>query len=325
MKLGRTLTAGLFILGALIAPGVLGQDLGRYPFKPVRIVVPFPPGGPADVIARVIGQKLSDRWHQPVVIDNRPGGNGIIAADMVARSAPDGHTVLLTTDNALVMNQFLYKKLPYDPAKDLEPVAKLAVAPLVAITATEGPRNLQAAIAEARTRPGKVTFGYGTITPQLAGELLKSRSQAEIVSVAYKGSAATVQGLLSKDVTFIIDALTTSLPHVQSGRLRVLGNLGKRPIPGLVGVPTVADEMNLPDFDISVWLGLVVPRGTSQAVITSISSELALALARRDVTEKLDAVGLLPDYLPPAQFRTFIASESKRWRDVIQRADIRLD
>lgn len=321
----RTL-ATLFAAAALsIAGPAAAQSPGSYPSKPIRIVVPFPAGGPSDVLARLIGQKLNAKWGQPVVVDNRAGGNTIIAADLVAKAPADGYTLLLTTDNTLVMNQFLYTKLSYDPIRDFEPVAKIAIAPLLVLASADGgPKDVRSLLAQAKAQPGSVNFGYGTLTSQLVGELIKSTTGAQITPVAYKGSAGVVQGLLSKDVTFIVDALTAGLPHVQSGRFRALANLGKRPIPALPGLPTFTQEIGRPDFDIAVWLGVVAPHGTPAPIIAALNEEIARIMVMPDVKAKLDASGLMADVLRPAPFEEFIRTEAARWKPVIEQANIKL-
>jgi tripartite-type tricarboxylate transporter receptor subunit TctC len=295
-----------------------------YPQKAIRLVVPFPAGGPSDILARVVGQKLAERLGQAVFVDNKPGANTIIGADIVAKAAPDGYTLLLAIDNTLVMNQWLYTKLPYDPVKDFEPVAKMAISPLIVVTSSAGPQSMKAVLSQAKAQPGKVSFGYGTFTSQLGGEIMKNSLGLNILSVAYKGSAGTVQGLLSNDVTYIIDGVSTALPHIQSGKFRALANLGNKRVPVLPDLPTVASEAGLPGFDVAVWLGLVAPRGTPESVTKLPSDQVGRILELPEVKEKLDAVGLLPDMMPPATFRTFLQTESVKWKEAIAQANIKL-
>ncbi|MDB5966360.1 MAG: hypothetical protein JWQ72_2860 [Polaromonas sp.] len=295
-----------------------------YPQKPIRMVVPFPPGGPSDVVARIVGQKLAERMGQAVVIDNKAGANTIIGADIVAKAPPDGYTILMAIDNTLVMNQSLYTKLPYDPARDFEPIAKVVVSPLIVVTSAAGPQNMKALIAQAKAKPGGMSYGFGTFTSQLGGELIKSSLGINAVGVSYKGSAGTVQGLLSNDVTFIIDGVTAALPHIQSGKFRALANMGSSQMSALPNLPSVANEAGIPGFDVAVWLGLVAPRGTPDAIVQKLSSETAAVLAMPEVREKLNAIGLLPDYVPAAAFRSFMQAESTKWQKVITQADIKV-
>ena len=295
-----------------------------YPQKAIRLVVPFPAGGPTDILARVIGQKLADRTGQAVFVDNKPGANTIIGADVVAKAAPDGYTLLLAIDSTLVMNQSLYSKLPYDPVKDFEPIAKVAISPLIVVTSSAGPQTMKALLSQAKAQPDNVSFGYGTFTAQLGGEMIKNSLGLSILSVAYKGSAGNVQGLLSNDVIYIIDGVSTALPHIQSGKFRALANLGSKRIPVLPDLPTVANEAGLPGFDVAVWMGLVAPRGTPEPITKMLAEQVARILELPDVKDKLDAVGLLPDVIPPAAFRNFLQAESVKWNKVITQAGIKV-
>ena len=314
--------APMAILACVALPAA--AQTAAYPQRAIRLVVPFPAGGPTDILARVVGQKLSDRLGQAVIVDNKPGANTIIGADVVAKAAPDGYTLLLAIDNTLVMNQSLYNKLPYDPVKDFEPIAKLAISPLIVVTSSAGPHNLKVLLAQAKAQPGKVSYGYGTFTTQLAGEMIKGTLGLNMLSVAYKGSAGTVQGLLTNDVTFIIDGVTAALPHIQSGKFRALAILGNKRVPVLPGLPSVATEAGLPGFDVAVWMGLSAPRGTPEPITRMLSEHVARVLEMAEVKDKLDAVGLLPDMLPPSAFRAFLQSESVKWNKVITQAEIKI-
>ena len=314
----------IFLVSLLASAPAFGQSDATYPQKSIRMVVPFPAGGPTDLLARVVGQKLADPLGQAVVIDNKAGGSTVIGAEIVARAPPDGYTLLMAIDNTLVMNQSLYSKLSYDPIKDFEPITKVATSPLIEVTSTNGPQSLKAALAQAKAQPGSISYGYGTFTSQLGAELIKNSLSISAMGVAYKGSAGTVQGLLSNDVSFIIDGVTTALPHIQSGKFRALANLGNNPIAALPGLPSVAVEAGIPGFDVAVWIGLVAPRGTPVAIVQKLSNEVALVLAMPDVKEKLAGAGLIVDPQPPAAFRSFIQAESVEWTKIIQQADIKI-
>jgi len=295
-----------------------------YPSRPIRMIVPFPAGGPTDLLARVVGQRMGELMRQPMVVDNKPGANTIIGADAVAKAAPDGYTLLMAIDNTLVMNQYLYAKLPYDPVKDFEPIGKVATTPLVVMTHQAGPQSMQVLVAQAKAGPAAMSYGFGTFTSQLSGELLKRTLGKEVVSVPYKGSAGTTQSLLTKDVTFTIDGITTAMPHFEKGTLRPLARLSAKPIPTLPGVPSMAEVgVKLPDID--VWMALLAPKGTPAAVVDELNRALTQALASKDVQEKLLGAGLLADASTPQALRSFIASEAARWRPVIAEAGIRID
>jgi tripartite-type tricarboxylate transporter receptor subunit TctC len=289
-----------------------------YPAKPIRIVVPSPAGGPSDVGARVVGEKIAANWGQPVLIENRPGGNNIIGTQVVAKAAPDGYTLLMALDSTLTMHPSLYAKLPYDPAKDFAPIALAFISPIILIADASGPNSVRELLEIAKANPGKIAFGAGTLTTRLAGELLKSQTGTDMLIIPYKGSAGTTQGLLSKDVTFTLDGVTTSMPHIKSGKLKVLANLTKRPIAALPGVPTLAAETGIQDFDVSVWLGFVAPAGTPRDIVNKLNQEIVRVLGLPDVKEKLSSIGLEPGGGTPAQFESFIRAETERWTRVIK-------
>jgi tripartite-type tricarboxylate transporter receptor subunit TctC len=318
--------ASILTLALLAAIGLGNATAQTYPSKPIRIVVPFPAGGPTDVLSRIIGQKMAENWGQQVLVDNRPGANTIIGAEAVAKAAPDGHTLLMAIDSTLVMNQSLYSKLPYDPIKDFAPVTLTVWSHLILVTdASTGPKSVAELVQMARANPGKVNFGAGTITTQLAGEMFKKAAGLDMVFVPYKGSPGTVQGLLSGDVKFIVDGVTSSVPHIKSGRFRVLATTGSRPIAALPGLPMLAAEAGLPGFDVVIWQGLVAPAGTPSDIIAKLNQEILRIYALPDVRERIAAAGLDPVTSTPPEFTAFIRSESERWGKAIKEAGIRLD
>lgn len=295
-----------------------------YPSKPIRIIVPSAAGGPSDVHTRVIAQKMGEHWGQQVLVDNRPGGNTLIGAQAVAKAPPDGYTVLMALDSTLALNPSLYAKLPYDPIKDFAPITQTVWSPLIlVVNADTGPSSVKELLQQARANPGKLSFGTGTPTTRLAGELLKSMAGVDMLSVPFKSSAGTVQGLLSKDVTFTIDGVTASMAHLQSGKLRALARLSAQPIEALPNLPSLASEAALPGFDVSVWIGWVAPAGTPSDIINKLAQEVARILALPDVRERLNNVGLVPASSTPQDFAAFIRAESQRWSKVIKDAGIR--
>lgn len=309
---------------AAISINAVAEVASDFPVRPIKLIVPFPAGGPTDLLARVVGQRMGEVMHQAIVIDNKPGANTIIGASTVAKAAPDGYTLLMAIDNTLVMNQYLYSKLPYDPVKDFEPIGKVATTPLVVMTSQAGPKSMLALVDQAKAHPGTLSYGYGTFTSQLSGELLKQVLGKEVVSVSYKGSAGTTQALLSSDVTFTIDGITTAMPHFEKGTLRPLARLSAKPIPTLPKVPTLSEAgINLPDID--VWMALLAPKGTPAAVVAKLNIALTQALAAKDVQATLLGAGLLTDASSPEALRSFITSESARWRKVIAESGIKID
>ena len=311
-------------IGALVLSSVAFAQ--AWPARPGRMVVPFPAGGPSDVLARVVSEKMSQAWGQQVIVDNRPGANTIIGAEAVAKAAPDGYTLLMAIDSTLTMNQALYSKLPYDPMVDFAPISITAISPVILVVdAATGPKSVAELIQHARSNPGKVTFGGGTVATQLAGESFKRLLDLNIVYVPYKGSPGTVQGLLSNDVTFIIDGVTSSVPHVRSGKFRVLASMSNRQIPALPGLPNINQTPGLSGYEFAVWLGLVARAGTPADVINRISQEFARIAALGDVREKYAASGLEPVSSTPAEFAAFIRREAERNIPVIRQAGIKLD
>ena len=302
------------------ADGAFAQGAAQgYPNKAIRIVVPSPAGGPSDVGARVVGQKMSDAWGQPVVIENRAGGNNIIGTQVVAKATPDGYTLLLALDSTLSMHPTLYAKLPYDPVKDFAPVVLAFWSPIIImVDGATGPKSVKELIQMAKANPGKISFGAGTLTSRLGGELLKSQLGLDMLIVPYKGSVGTTQGLLSNDVTFTLDGATTTMPHIRSGKLRALTNLSQRPVAALPNLGTFSNEAGVPGFDLSVWLGFVAPAGTPQDIVAKLNQEIVRILALAEVKEKLSASGLEPAGGTPAEFTAFIRTETDKWSKVIK-------
>ena len=304
----------------------LAQGTAQYPNRTLRIVVPSPAGGPSDVGARVVGEKMAAGLGQPVVIENRAGGNNVIGTQVVARAAPDGYTLLMALDSTLTMHPSLYAKLPYDAARDFAPVALAFWSPILMITnAATGPKTVKELIQAAKANPGKLSFGAGTLTTRLGGELLKSQLAADLLIVPYKGSAGTTQGLLSNDVTFILDGATTGMPHIRSGKFRVLANLSQRTVAALPNLPKFATEAGMPGFDVSVWLGFVAPAGTPTDIIATLNQEIVRILGLPEVKEKLSSIGLEPAGGTPAEFESFIRAETERWSRVIKASGFRAE
>jgi tripartite-type tricarboxylate transporter receptor subunit TctC len=310
----------------LFAAGAGEVPAQNYPAKAVRIVVPFPAGGASDISARLIGQKASENWGQPVIVENRPGGNTVIGAEIVARAAPDGYTLLWAIDSTLVMNQNLYEKLSYDPIRDFAPITRTITSRQILVAnAASDIRSVKELIQRAKDNPGKLNFGAGTLTNQLGGLLFNTLAGVNIVYVPYKGSPPTVQGLLSGDVSVIIDGVTASLPHIRSGKFRVLANMGLGPIAALPNLPTLAEEAGLPGFEVVIWQGMVAPAGTPPAIVNRWHQEVVRVFGLEDVRAKLTAIGQDLVTATPAEFAAFIRTESERWAKVIRQAGIRLE
>ena len=326
--IAQTTLIGLISAGLLFAhlARAQGSAAQGYPNKTIRIIIPSAAGGPTDVLTRLIGQKMTESWGQPVITDNRPGGNTIIGAQAVAKSPPDGYTLFMALDSTLAMNPSLYAKLPYDPQKDFAPITRTAWSPIILIVdATTGPKSVKELLQRARDNPGKLSYGSGNLPVRAAGELLKSLTGVDVLNVPFKNSAGTVQGLLSRDVDYILDGVTAGIPHIRSGKFRALANLSSHPLDALPGLPTMAGEANLPGFDVSVWLGLLAPAGTPPELVNKLQVEVVRILALPDVREKLTNVGLIAAGSTPAEFAAFIRTETDRWAKVIRQAGIRAE
>jgi tripartite-type tricarboxylate transporter receptor subunit TctC len=319
----RAVLAGLVLLLAL-APAAAQDAAKDYPSRAIHIVVPFPAGGPADVSARLIGQRMSEDWGQPVIIDNRPGGNTVIAAQQVAKATPDGYTLLMAIDSTLVMNQYLYKSLSYDPINDFAPITTATKTISVLTVAPDGPKSVKELIAKAKAEPGKLNYGAGTITSKLMGYLFEKAGGGKAVLVPYNGSAEVTQGLLTKSTDFSFDGPSAALSLIQSGRFKVLAKFDPRPFPPAPDVPYI--QTVLPKFDeLTVWLGLVAPKGTPAPIIDKLQREIAKALADPAVKAKADAAGLYTATSTPAEFAAFIRHEAGRWQAPVKETGMHFD
>src|SRR6266851_6359941 len=276
----------------MMATAAAQERPDAFPTRSIKIVVPFPAGGPSDVLARMIGQKMSEDWGQPVVVENRPGANTVLGAQQVAKAAPDGYTLLMAIDSTLTMNQYLYRTPPYDPFNDFAPITLTAKTMLLMIVnaATEV-KSVKELIAKAKAQPGKLNFGAGTITSKLTGYLFNRAAGVETVLVPYNGSAEVAQGVLTRSVDFSLDGTSASLSMIQSGQFRVLAKFDPRPFPPVPDVPFIASEVPKLD-EITVWLGLVAPRGTPAVIVDKLNAEVAKILADPAIKAKADASGL---------------------------------
>lgn len=321
-----------YLLPAVLAlsasnAAVAADPSAIFPSHAIRIIVPFPAGGPSDIVARVIGQKMSEDWGQPVVIENRPGANTIIAAQTAAKAAPDGYTLFMAIDSTLVMNQFLHRSLPYDPLDDFAPITLTAkTISVLAVSATEGPKTVKEMIARAKAQPGKLNYGAGTITAQLMGHLFHKAAGLDIVYVPFKGTPETVNGLLTGSVQLIYAANQIVAPLIASGQVRALAKLDRDAPPSMAGIPALSDAAGLPDLDdISVWLGLVAPKGTPEAILEKIQTEVVKILSDPAVKEKSERTGNYPVTSSPDQFTAFIRKEAARWEKVIKDSGIKVE
>src|SRR5215831_13800330 len=316
----------LSILSAVIAGTAAARERpDAFPTRAIKIVVPVPAGGPSDVLARMIGQKMNEDWGQPVLVENRPGANTVLAAQQVAKAAPDGYTLLMAIDSTLAMNQYLYRTPPYDPFNDFAPITLTAkTMQLLIVNAASDVRTVKELIAKARTQPGKLNYGAGTITTKLTGHLFNKAADIDTVLVPYNGSAEVAQGVLTRSVDFSFDGPSASLSLIQSGAFRVLAKFDPRPFPPVPDLPIITAE--LPKMEeITVWLGLVAPKDTPPAIVDKLQAEVAKILADPAIKAKADASGLFPATSTPAEFSAFIRKEAQRWSAVVKETGMKYD
>jgi tripartite-type tricarboxylate transporter receptor subunit TctC len=310
----------------VVAPAA-AQDAQNFPNRAVRIVVPFPAGGPTDILSRVIAQRMSEDWGQPVVIENRPGADTVVGAQLVAKAAPDGYTLLAAMDTTLVMNLATKASLPYDPYKDFAYISMASKnTSLLTVRAEDGPRTVQDLIAKARANPGKLNYGAGIITTRLAGYLFAREAGIKIQLIPYKGSADVVQGLMTSAVDFIIDGTASSLPLIQGGKFRPLAKLNSRPLPALPELASLAVAAKLPALDdMSSWTGIVAPAGTPRPIVDKIQREIATMFADRAIYDKLEKSGINAVASSPEEFESFFRKEAERWITIFKESGITLD
>ncbi|MBB3015569.1 tripartite tricarboxylate transporter substrate binding protein [Cupriavidus alkaliphilus] len=311
------------VLSAAAAPPALAQS---FPARPVRLVVPYPPGGPTDIVARVVGQKLSERLGQPLVVENRPGAGGNIGAEAVARAAPDGYTLLVAT-TAHAINMTLFRKPGYDIHKDFAPVSLLTRGPLVLVTAPATPAaNVAELIAMARTRPGQLTFassGNGQST-HLAAELFNSMAGVRMTHVPYKGSAPALTDVMGGQATVMFDTMLSAMPFVRDGKLRALAVTGAQRSPAAPDTPTIA-QSGLPGYEATAWNALLAPAGTPPAVLETIAAALKSVLDDADVRARFATPGFAAEWTSPPATAKFLDQEIDKWARVVKASGATID
>lgn len=314
MKKVLKLTAMALVLTA--APLAGAQS---YPTKPVRVIVPFPPGGTTDIVARVVGQKLNEMWGQSVIVDNRTGAGGNIGGDIAAKSSPDGYTLFMTSGSIVTANQHLYKKMPFSPEKDLIAITNVASGPQIVVVNMNFPvKSVKDLIAMAKAKPGALTFGSAGVGTQthLAAENFAYAARINVTHVPYKGEGPAMVDLIAGQINFVTPNLAAAIGFVQQGKLRALGVTSKQRVKQLPDVPAVAET--LPDFENIGWFGLMAPTGTPKPIIEKIYVDTAKVLASADVRSKLEQQGMAPVGNRPEEFAKAIRQESAHWAKVIR-------
>ena len=323
----RLIVAAAIAVFTFCGPHAFAQTAMNYPNKPIKIVVPFPPGGATDILARAIGFELQKAWGQSVVIENKPGAGGNTGADLVAKSPPDGYTLIMATVGTHAINMSLYTKMPYDAVKDFEPIVLVAGVPNLLVVHPSVPaKTVKELTALAKAQPGKLNVassGNGT-SIHLAAELYKQMAGVDILHVPYKGSAPAVADLLGGQVQMMFDNMPVSLPHAKAGKLRALAVTSLKRSPALPDVPTM-DEEGLKGFDATSWFGLLAPAGTPKDIIAKLNAASVAALATPDMRERLAAQGADPVGNTPDQFAAFIKAEIEKWAKIVKASGARVD
>ena len=324
MAVARWLAAAVMATCVLVAPSAWAQ---AFPSKAVKLVVPFPPGGSLDNVGRLLAQKLSEAWGQQVVVENKPGAGGNIGADAVAKSPPDGYTVVMGALSTHAVNPSLYKTMPYDAVTDFAPLSLVAITPNVLIVKTGAPiASVKDLVAYAKANPGKTNFGSGSngSAGHLAGELFKLETGTDVMHIPYKGGAPALQALLAGDTQFMFDNLANAMAQVKGGTVRAIAVTTAQRSKLVPELPTMA-EAGLPGFDISTWFGLMAPAGTPPDVVARWNAEIVKALNAPDVREKMLAQGAEPAPMTPAEFATFIARERDKYAKIVSASGAKVD
>ncbi|MFL6694865.1 MAG: Bug family tripartite tricarboxylate transporter substrate binding protein [Ramlibacter sp.] len=314
-------------LGAALALAPVAARAQAYPAKPVKVIVTYTPGGANDVTARIYSQLLGDRLKQPFVVENRPGASGIPGTTSVARSDPDGYTLLLGAGGTMTINPGLFDKLSYDPLRDFVPIGLAARSPLVLVVPPSLPvKNMAELIAYAKSKPDGVTFASpGAGTPlHLAAELFTRQAQIKTLHIPYKGSSPALTDLMGGRVDMMFDVLGTSMPFVKAGKLRALAVTTLQRSSHLPDVPTV-HEQGLAEFDVSSWFGLFAPAGTPADVVARLNTALAQSAATVEAREKLAPLGMEPAASSPQELRVLVQAEQAKWKDLIRQANIKAE
>ena len=323
-RLSRLATLSLMVT---LLNGIPALAAEVYPGKPIKIVAPFPPGGPVDILSRTIGSKLAQSLGQPVVVENRAGAGGNIGSDAVAKSAPDGYTLLMGFVGTHAINPSLYSKMPYDNVKDFEPVSLVAEVTIVLVVNPAIPANsIGQLIALAKSRPGELTFGSpGNGTPQhLAGELFNFISGVKIRHVPYKGAVPALTDLLGGQISMIFSSMPPALPHLKSGKLRALGVTSTARSPVTPELPTIA-ESGLTGYEVKNWYGIFAPRGTPKEIVTKLNAEIVKILNMPDVKESLSLQGAEPSTSTPQEFAAYVKDETEKWAKIVKYSGVKVD
>ena len=317
MTLATTLIA--FAICASAPARAQDVEAVNYPSRPIHIIVPFPPGGPTDILSRIVAKEMTASWGQTVVIENRPGADTTIGAEVVAKADPDGYTLLAAMDSTMVLNPLVKKDLPYDPARDFEPISLGAKnISVLEVRGDSAMHTVQDLLDTLKARPGKLNFGTGTTNGRLTALLFAKLTGTAFAIIPYKGSAETVEGLLTGSVDFGVDGMASSYPLIKDGKFRALAKLSDRPLSQLPDLPPLAEAAGVPELgDISTWIAFYAPAGTSSEITGKLSHFIATIYADPVVAKRLRDAGIIAVSSTPAELKAFVHSETERWGKVI--------
>lgn len=316
----RMMAMSIAVLMMVSTAAAFAQD--RYPSQSIRFVVPFTAGSATDTLARLLGQHVSQSFGQPVVVENIAGGSGIMAAQNVARAAPDGYTVLITSNTTHASNQSLLKKVPYDALNDFEPVTKLGTITLALVAhPSVSAKDVKELVAFAKTNPGKLTFGSGSTSSRVAGELLKIAAGIDMLHVPYKSNPQVVTDLLGGQISLFFGDVSTALPPVRAGRLKGFAVSSLKRSPLAPDLPTL-DEAGIAGYDLTAWFAAFVPAKTPRPVVEKLNTALRAALTDKELEAKLQAAGIEPAGSSPEDLKAFVSAEIKKWAKIVAEAKI---
>jgi tripartite-type tricarboxylate transporter receptor subunit TctC len=312
----RTLLAGI-----VAVPTVARAQ--SWPSRPIRMIVAFAAGSGSDLRARIVGARMQADWGQPVVIDNRGGANGFLAAEAVARARPDGYTLLFTSNSTHAANPALFRTLPYDPIADFEPVALMGTTALVVVVNNALPiRSLAELVAWSKANPGRLNYASGNTSSRIGAEMFKAATGADLTYVSYRANPQAMTDVIAGSAQVMFSDTGVAIPQVQGGRVRALGVTGPQPLPALPGVPTVAAALNLPGFDIQSWSAMFAPAGTPAEIVARLNAKAIEATREPELRSRMEEEGTTATPLTPAEVGRFVQAEIAKWRRVVEQAGI---
>jgi tripartite-type tricarboxylate transporter receptor subunit TctC len=319
--------AVLMVSGTILNTAAAAQAAVRYPDRPIRLIVPYPPGGTADVMARIVGVKLAEMWNRSVVVDNRGGAGGNIATEIAARAEGDGYTLLLCNAPVLAINPTLYKKVSFDPVKDFAPVGPIAEVPLFLVVHPSLPaKNFSEFLAYVKSRSGKINYASGSVgsTTHLAAELFKTMTKVQMNHIPYKGSGPALAAMVAGEVTIMFELMPSAMPFVKSERLRALAVTSRQRSPLMPALPTIA-ETGLPGYEVASWFAVCAPAATPKPVVAKVNAEMVTLIKTPEMQAQLLKLGAQPLTMTPAEFGAFIKSEIVKWSKVVRDSGAHLD